>query len=90
MPYLPHLQTLKLQDNEIASLSPMHGLPSLTSLDLSFNQLATLAQLDNLSPLLELRQLRLTDNPVEHEDGYSQHVQRLLPWTEHAFVLVSV
>ena len=67
----------------------MHRLPSLTSLDLSFNQLASLAQLDNLSPLLELRQLRLTDNPVEHEDGYSQHVQRLLPWTEHAFVQVT-
>ena len=67
----------------------MHGLPSLTCLDLSFNQLATLAQLENLSPLLELRQLRLTDNPVEHEDGYNQHVQRLLPWTEHAFVQVT-
>ena len=38
LPWLPHLDALHLQDNEIAELAPLYGLPSLRVLNLSFNR----------------------------------------------------
>ena len=37
-PWLPHLEALHLQDNEIARLAPLHGLANLRILNLSFNR----------------------------------------------------
>ena len=37
-PWLPHLEALHAQDNDIAALGPLHGLPSLRTLNLSFNR----------------------------------------------------
>ena len=38
LPWLPHLEAVHAQDNDIATLGSMHGLPNLRTLNLSFNR----------------------------------------------------
>ena len=75
LPWLPHLEALHLQDNELTALAPLHGLPSLRLLNLSFNRLEELRVLGALLPLTALRSLQLNDNPVAGMAGYRECVQ---------------
>lgn len=75
LPWLPHLEALHLQDNELTSLAPLHGLPCLRQLNLSFNRLERLRGLSALLPLTALRSLQLNDNPVANMAGYRECAQ---------------
>ena len=75
LPWLPHLEALHLQDNELTVLAPLHGLQSLRLMNLSFNRLEGLRVLAALLPLTALRSLQLNDNPVASMAGYRECVQ---------------
>lgn len=72
LPWLPHLQELNLQDNEITSVQPLQSCPQLTALNLSFNAIADLDSMAAISPCTSLRSLSLHDNPVIELPGYSE------------------
>jgi Leucine-rich repeat (LRR) protein len=64
--FLPLLQKLYLQDNQISTIHPtsLSGLPLLKELDLSFNRLETVSSLDGLWVARNLACLKLNDNPI--------------------------
>ena len=65
---MPSLEVLYLQDNEISSVGPMHGLPALRLINLSFNQLSNVTVLNAFLILPSLAELYLNGNPVETDD----------------------
>lgn len=71
LPWLPHLQDLNLQDNEVTSVQPLLSCPQLTALNLSFNAIADLDSIAAISPCTTLRSLSLHDNPVLELPGYA-------------------
>ena len=71
LPWLPHLQELMLQDNEIAELGPCCSCSQLTALNLSFNAIADLDSIAAISPCTRLQSLSLHDNPVVELPGYA-------------------
>ncbi|GMH42643.1 hypothetical protein BSKO_10562 [Bryopsis sp. KO-2023] len=72
LPFLPHLQQLFLQDNEIHESISLDALPNLKTLDLSFNAINTITALNFLGPLQQLATLNLSDNRVTLEEGYRE------------------
>ena len=71
LPWLPHLQELKLQDNELTGVLPLLSSPQLTALNLSFNAIADLDSIAAISPCTSLRSLSLHDNPAIELPGYA-------------------
>jgi Leucine-rich repeat (LRR) protein len=63
---LPMLKRLYLQDNKITFLDRSFGrhLPNLLELDLSFNEISSPSIVQHLCQFCQLRNLRLSDNPV--------------------------
>lgn len=64
--FLPLLQKLFLQDNQIESIhaTSLIGFPVLKEVDLSFNRLETVSSLDGLWVAKNLTSLKLNDNPI--------------------------
>ena len=71
LPWLPHLQELKLQDNELTGVLPLLSSPQLTALNLSFNSIADLDSIAAISLCTSLRSLSLHDNPAIELPGYA-------------------
>ncbi|KAI5072692.1 hypothetical protein GOP47_0012798 [Adiantum capillus-veneris] len=78
--WLPNLQRLYLQDNEIDTLMPICGFPSLEVLDLSFNKISEVHQLQQLGCFSNLRSLQLNDNPAAELPDYTVKVLEAVPW----------
>ncbi|KAH7289031.1 hypothetical protein KP509_31G054900 [Ceratopteris richardii] len=78
--WLPNLQRLYLQDNEIDTLAPIWGMPALEVLDLSFNKISQLHQLHQLGCFFNLRSLQLNDNPIAESSDYLVKVLEAVPW----------
>lgn len=58
---LINLETLRLRNNAIISVTPLAGLTNLRVLDLGMNEIVSIASLSNLS---QLRELHLDDNLI--------------------------
>ncbi|MCO5553979.1 hypothetical protein L7F22_007505 [Adiantum nelumboides] len=78
--WLPSLQRLYLQDNEIDTLKPICSFPALEVLDLSFNKISQVHQLQQLGCFSNLRSLQLNDNPVAELPDYTVKVLEAVPW----------
>eukprot|EP00250_Pteridium_aquilinum_P007617 c17288_g1_i2 orf=559-3783(+) len=78
--WLPNLQRLYLQDNEIDTLMPIWGFPALEVLDLSFNKISQVQQLQQLGCFSNLRSLQLNDNPVAELPNYTVRILEAIPW----------
>ncbi|KAK9843064.1 hypothetical protein WJX74_006452 [Apatococcus lobatus] len=80
LPWLPHLQELNLQDNEVICVQPMLSCAQLTALDLSFNAIADLDSIAAISPCTRLRSLSLNDNPATELPGYADMRLQAVCW----------
>lgn len=70
LPWFPHLQSLYLQDNMIATCAAMENLPSLGILNLAHNCLESIDILRALLPLSAIERLDLNGNPVEDDPRF--------------------
>jgi len=76
---MPLLQELYLSFNELKDLSALMVLEELAVVDLEGNCVQDYKEVETLS-LLSLRELTLTDNPVQRAPGYSrQALFKLIP-----------
>ena len=74
IPWMPSLQTLYLQDNQITNVKAIHGAPSLTLLNLAFNHIDSTSSIKSLACIDTLRRLDLSGCPVELLPGLAAHV----------------
>ena len=69
VPYMPSLQALYLQDNNITSIAPLHSVPMLSVLNLGFNKLEGRSDLESLRTCTNLGRLDLHGCPIEDNPG---------------------
>ncbi|XP_041650471.1 leucine-rich repeat and IQ domain-containing protein 1 [Cheilinus undulatus] len=78
--WLPLMQHLSVAQNRITQLPSMSDFVSLQNLDLRFN---CLSELQNVCESLEgcqfLRELHLTGNPLQQENGWRSTLRKALP-----------
>ncbi|XP_028287147.1 leucine-rich repeat and IQ domain-containing protein 1 [Parambassis ranga] len=78
--WLPLMQQLTVSQNRIMALPSMSDFVSLEYLDLRFNCLSDLQNMcENLEGCQFLRDVHLTGNPLQRENGWRSTLQKALP-----------
>jgi len=76
---LINLRELRMEENGLKSLSNLVPLPRLQALHLGANRVADMADLDKLSPLPNVLELTLANNPVARKQLYRATTIMKLP-----------
>eukprot|EP01028_Stygiella_incarcerata_P011852 TRINITY_DN69516_c0_g1_i1.p1 TRINITY_DN69516_c0_g1~~TRINITY_DN69516_c0_g1_i1.p1 ORF type:complete len:529 (-),score=127.45 TRINITY_DN69516_c0_g1_i1:41-1627(-) len=80
---MPSLKELHAASNKLSDVSPLSSLENLIILDLKENDIDDLESISFLAPIVGLRSLTLTGNPISKDPGYRSFIRLSLPNVEY-------